>query len=162
MLISYFDINPLSTYPLRVFSSDKHIVKITTGLLIVAATLFCVLFGQGAHLHDLDIHISSHLDVHAHVHAHESHNEQAQANHNQEDDTHQHEVSTANIIGTLTSPYQVSPDVQSFIVVGLDAGSDADNVTLQHSPTLFDLPPPRPAGNQYHLSSLFRRGPPIA
>jgi len=146
-----------------VFNSNKHTTKIATSLLIVAATLFCVLFGQGAHLHDLDIHISSHLDVHAHLHAHQSHDEPMQANHNQEDDTHQHEVSTANnIIGTLTSPYQLSPDVQLFIVVGLDAGSDAVNVMFQQSPTLFDLPPPRPAGNQYHLSCLSRRGPPIA
>lgn len=143
------------------FKSNKHIVKIATGLLIVAATLFCVLFGQGAHLHDLDIHISNHLDVHAHVHAHESHDEPMQADHN-EDDAHQHEVNTADdIIGTLTSPYQVSPDIQSFIVLGLDAGSDGVNVTLRQSPTLLDLPPPRPAGNLYHLSSS-RRGPPIA
>ena len=145
------------------FKSNKHTVKITTGLLIVVATLFCVLFGQGAHLHDLDIHIGSHLDVHAHVHAHESHSEQTQTNQNQEDDTHKHEVSTSNdIIGTLTSPYQVSPDVQSFVVLGLDVGSDAVNLTLQQSPTLFDLPPPTPAGNQYHLFSLSQRGPPIA
>lgn len=145
------------------FKSNKHTVKITTGLLIVAASFFCVLFGQGAHLHDLDIHISSHLDVHAHVHAHESHSDQTEADHNQENDTHQHEVSTANdIIGTLTSPHKVSPDVQSFIVLGLDAGSDAFDLTLQQIPTLFDLPPPRPTGNQYHLSSFSRRGPPIA
>ena len=141
---------------------NKHTIKSTTGLLIVAATLFCVLFGQGAHLHDIDIHIGSHLDVHAHIHAHESHSEQTQADHNQEDNTHQHEVSTANdIIGTLTSPYQVTPDVQSFIVLGLDAGSEAVNLTLRLSPTLFDLPPPRPAGNQYRLSSFSRRAPPI-
>lgn len=145
------------------FKSNKHIVNGTVGLLVVAATFFCVLFGQGAHLHDLDIHISSHLDVHAHVHAHESHDEQTQADHNEEDDTHQHEVSTASdIIGTLTSPYQVSPDVQSFIVLGLDARSDAVNVTLQKSPTLFDLPPPRPVPNQYHPSVFSLRGPPIA
>jgi hypothetical protein len=146
-----------------VFRSNKHIVKITTGLLVVTATLFCVLFGQGAHLHDLDIHISSHLDVHAHVHAHESHDEQTQADHNEEDNTHQHEVNTANdIIGTLTSPYQVSPDIQPVIVFGFDAGSEAFNLSLQQSPTLFGLPPPRPAGNQYYLSSFSRRGPPIA
>ena len=145
------------------FISNKHIVQITTGLLIVAATFICILFGQGAHLHDLDIHIGDHLDVHAHVHAHDSQSEQTQTDRNQENDTHQHEVSTTNdIIGTLTSPYQVSPDIQSFIVLGLDSGADAVNLTLQQSPTLFDLPPPRPAGNQHHLSSFSRRGPPIA
>jgi len=145
-----------------VFKSSKYNVKITIGLLIVAATFFCVLFGQGAHLHDLGIHISSHFDVHVHLHAHESHDEPMQADHH-EDDPHQHEVSTANdIIGTLTSPYQVSPDIHSFIVLGLDAASDAVNLTLQQSPTLFDLPPPKPVGNQYHLSSFSHRGPPIA
>lgn len=141
----------------------KHIVKTIAGLLVVAATLFCVLFGQGAHLHDLDIHISSHLDVHAHLHAHQDHNEQTQAHHNQEDDTHQHEVSTASdIIGTITPPHQLNSNIQSFTVLGLDSGSEALKLKLQQSPTLFDLPPPRPAGNQYHLSSFFLRGPPIA
>lgn len=145
------------------FKSNKHIVKIFAGLLILVATLFCMLFGQGAHLHDLDIHISSHLDVHAHVHAHESNDEETQADHNEEDDNHQHEVSMAdNIIGTLTSPYQVSPDIQPVIVLGMDAGSDAFNLRLQQSSTLFDLPPPRPVVNQYHLSSFSLRGPPIA
>ncbi|PAU95816.1 hypothetical protein CK503_01795 [Aliifodinibius salipaludis] len=144
------------------FKSNKHIVKIITGLLIVAATFFCVLFGQGAHLHDLDIHISSHLDVHAHVHAHESHDEPVQAN-DSEGDPHRHEVSTASdIIGTLTSPYQLSPDLQPVIALSLDAGSDASNLALQRVPVLLDLPPPRPVPNQYHLSSFSRRGPPIA
>lgn len=145
------------------FKSNKHIVKIITGLLVVTATFFCVLFGQGAHLHDLDIHIGNHLDVHAHVHAHESHDEPMQADHDQEDNTHQHEVNTAtDIIGTLTSPYKVSPDMQPVIVLGLNDGSDAFSLRLQQSPMLFDLPPPRLAGNQYHLSYFSRRGPPVA
>lgn len=59
--------------------------------------------------------------------AHESHDELVQADHN-EGNTHKHEVSTASdIIGTLTSPYKVSPDMQLFIVLGLDAGSDVVN-----------------------------------
>ncbi|WP_440998523.1 hypothetical protein [Fodinibius sp. SL11] len=144
------------------FKSNKHIVKITTGLLIIAATFFCVLFGQGAHLHDLDIHMNSDLDVHAHIHAHESNDEPMQADHS-EDNTHQHEVSMADdIIGTLTTPYQLSPDIQLFIVLGLDTGSDACNLTLQQSPTLLDLPPPSRVGNQYDLFSFSLRGPPIA
>lgn len=143
------------------FTKDKHIVK-TTGLFIVAATFFCVLFGQGAHLHDLDVHIGSHFDVHVHLHAHESHDEPMQADHNQEEDNHRHEVSTASdIIGTLTSPYQLRPDIQSYVVLAL-AESNAINPRLQQSPTLFALPPPKPVSNQYHLSSFFLRGPPIA
>lgn len=141
---------------------NNHTAKTPISLLIVAAFLFCVLFGQGAHLHDLDIHIGSHLDVHAHVHAHESHSEQTQAEHNRENDNHRHEVNTSDdIIGTLTSSNQVSPDIQSSIAISLDSGSEAFNITLRQSPTLFDLPPPRPAGNQYLLSSFSLRGPPL-
>lgn len=137
-------------------------MKTTTGLLIVAATFFCVLFGQGAHLHNLNIHISSHFDIHAHLHAHESHDEPVQADHHQEDNTHRHEVSTASdIIGTLTSPYQLWPDIQSQVVFLAD-GSNTPSPNFQQVPTLFDLPPPRPQVDQYRLSPLSRRGPPIA
>ncbi|NGP75089.1 hypothetical protein G3570_00475 [Balneolaceae bacterium YR4-1] len=145
------------------FKGHNHIIKTTNGLLVTAAILFCVLFGQGAHLHDLDIHIGSQLDVHAHVHAHESHGEHTQAENNRENDNHRHEVNTSDdIIGTLTSSIQVDPDIQSSIAIGFDAGSDAFKITLRQSPTLYDLPPPRPAGNQYHLSSFSLRGPPAA
>ncbi len=140
---------------------NEHIVKMT-GLLVVAATLFCVLFGQGTHLHDLGIHISSHFDVHVHLHAHASHDEPMQADHN-DNNTHQHEVSTASdIIGTLTSPNQVRPDIQSNVVFALDSEPETTNPRLQQFPTLFDLPPSRQVLNQYHLSSFSRRGPPIA
>jgi len=149
---------------LDVFRKQVYIAK-TTGLLIVAATLFCVLFGQGTHLHDLDIHISSHLDVHVHLHAHESHDEPMQADQNEEENNHRHEVSTASdIIGTLTSSFQVRPVIVSYVVpFSVDLGPvNTINPVLQQSPTLFDLPPPRAVPNRYHLTSFSRRGPPIS
>ena len=139
-----------------------HSVKKITSLLIVAASLLCVLFGQGTHFHDLAIHIGEHFDVHAHVHAHESHDEPMQADRNNEENKHQHAVSTAsNIIGTLTSPIQVNTDTKVHTVISLVAESNLVNPDFDEIPFLFDLPPPRPAMNQYHLSSFSHRGPPI-
>lgn len=146
------------------FENNNHIGKTAIGLLIVAASLFCVLFGQGTHLHDFDIHIGNHFDVHAHVHAHESHDEPMQADHdhNQEDNTHRHEVSTASdIVGTLTYPLKVKPDVRSQ-VAGVITEYNSIDLKLEQPPTLFDLPPPRPTPNQYHLFSFSRRGPPTS
>lgn len=142
---------------------NKHIVKITTGLLIVAATLFCVLFGQGTHLHDLDIHIGSHFDVHAHLHAHDSHDEPFQNDHNQDDSDHRHKVKTASdIIGTLTSQVQVKNDKITDVVFSPVTCTKLADPKLSETPFLFALPPPRPVFNQYHLSSFSHRGPPIA
>lgn len=130
--------------------------------LIVAASLFCVLFGQGLHVHDFDIHIGDHFDVHAHVHAHESHDDNPSQSDSDQDD-HKHKVSTAtDIIGTLTIPPQVKPDLKKEVVFLTDASVSAIHLELDDTPTLFDLPPPRPVSNQYHLSSFSLRGPPIA
>lgn len=145
-------------------TSYRHITRLT-GLLVLTATCFCILFGQGTHFHDLEIHISSHLDVHAHVHAHASHDEPMSADHNKKDDTHRHEVSTASdIIATLTSPYELMPDMRPFGVLAMDAVAVRTAVSpgLQQSPTLLDLPPPRPLPIQYHRSPFSRRGPPIS
>lgn len=143
--------------------STKHIVPIT-GLLLVAATCFCVLFGQGAHLHVHNIHIGDHLDVHAQVHAHESESpddEPFQQGSDQDD--HKHQVSTASdIIGTLTSPAQVNPYIANNLVASLDVGFVATRLELDDTPTLFVLPPPRSVTDPYHLFSFSYRGPPIA
>lgn len=120
-----------------------------------------MLFGQGTHFHDLAVHLGDHFDVHVHIHAHESHDESFPADSDHEN--HQHEVSTASdIIGTLTSPLKVKSDVKTHAVISLDAGFNLVNREFDETPTLFDLPPPRPASSQYHLSSFSYRGPPIA
>lgn len=144
------------------FQKNKHNIETTTGLLMVIAVFFCVLFGQGAHLHDFDIHIGDHFDVHAHVHAHESHDDEP-FQQDSDQDEHKHQVSTASdIIGTLTSPSQVKPDLESYFVISFDAAVGSIHVELDDTSTLFDLPPPRPVSSQYHLSSFSHRGPPIA
>ncbi|GAA5522616.1 hypothetical protein LQ318_12755 [Aliifodinibius salicampi] len=145
------------------FKRKIHIVQSIGASLIVAACFFCVLFGQGTHFHDFDIHIGNHFDLHAHVHAHESHEDEP-FQQNADQDDHKHQVSTtSDIIGTLTSPTQVKPDIESFFVFSLDAVVGAiHHIELDDTPTLFDLPPPRPVASQYHLSSFSLRGPPMA
>lgn len=145
------------------FNYSTHNVNRFLAHLILLGSLFCVLFGQGVHIHSISLHVEDYFDIHAHVHAHESYDEPMQDDHSEEEDNHQHEVSTASdIIGTLTSPYQLRPDIQSYVVHGVDTEYNSITPGLEQSPTLFGLPPPRPLVHQYHLSSFSRRGPPIA
>ena len=140
-----------------------HSAKVPVALLIVGASLFCVLFGQGAHFHDVAIHIGKHFDIHAHVHAHESHEEPFQAPTDQSDDDHRHEVKTASdIIGTLTSQNKVEAYELAESVLSQLASSELTVPEPREIPFLFDLPPPRPVVNRYHLFSLTLRGPPLA
>lgn len=142
--------------------SKTDSVKSIVASLIVVASLFCTLFGQGAHLHNFNIHIGDQLDVHAHVHAHESHDSEPFQQDSDKDD-HKHQVSTASdIIGTLTSSTQVKPDLESYFVFSFNTDVNSIYVELDDTPTLFDLPPPRSVTAPYHLSSFSHRGPPIA
>lgn len=144
------------------FNKRTHSVQTFFAQLILTGSLFCVLFGQGTHLHVIALHFGDHFDIHAHVHAHESHGDQPFQAEN-DPDKHQHEVSTASdIIGTLTTPLQVKPDVKAHAIISLDAEFNSTRREHDASPDLFDLPPPRPAFNQYHTSSFSYRGPPIA
>lgn len=129
--------------------------------MIVGASIFCVLFGQGTHIHQLDVHIDEHFHVHVHIHAHESHNEPIQAA--SEGDNHQHKVSTASDInGTLTPPINIETDLKALAVLSRDTGFSPLNRELDETTTLFDLPPPRSVLSQYCLSSFSHRGPPTA
>lgn len=128
----------------------------------MGGSLFCVLFGQGLHLHDFDVHNGDHFDVHAHVHAHESHDDKPFQPDSEQDD-HKHKVSTSSdIIGTLTTSLQVKPDLKNDLVFISDTRVSAIHLEFDDTLTLFDLPPPRPVPNEYHLSSFSHRGPPIA
>lgn len=144
--------------------SKIHSIKSIVASLIVVGSLFCVLFGQGLHLHDFDVHIGDHLDVHAHMHAHESETPDDKPFQKESDqDDHKHQVSTtSDIIGTLTSPTQVNPDIANNLSALLDVGIVATHIELDDTPTLFDLPPPRSVTDPYHLFSFSYRGPPIA
>ena len=143
------------------FKQKAHSVKVLLSQLVLVSCFFCVLFGQGTHFHEIILHLDKHFDVHAHVHAHESNDQPFQAD--SEEAPHQHEVNKAtDIIGTVTTSLQLKPDVKTYAVLSFDEDHELSNRVLDETPTIFDLPPPRPVGNQYHLSSFSHRGPPIA
>lgn len=136
-------------------------IKIFSAQLVLLGCLFCVLFGQGLHIHEISLHLTDHLDIHAHVHAHESHEEPARAN--TDHDKHQHEVSTtSDITGKLAPSIQVKTDLNPQSVLSPVVAGKLINQEFEEIPTLFDLPPPRPSSSQYHLSSFSHRGPPVA
>lgn len=139
-----------------------HSVYSVLAPLILAGTLFCVLFGQGTHFHSIALHFGDHFDIHAHVHAHESHdNETASAENNHED--HRHEVSTASdIIGTLTPPQQHRTDMQAQTTLSPAADLGSVKRMPDTIPTLYDLPPPKPVSSLFYYSSFSLRGPPSA
>ncbi len=145
------------------FTYSTHNVNRFLAHLILLGSLFCIFFGQGLHIHSISLHVEDYFGIHAHIHAHKSHDGPIQDDDNGEEDNHQHEVSTSSdIIGTLTSPYQLRPDTQPYVVHGVDTEHNSVNPRFEQSSTFFGLPPPRPVAHQYHLSSFSRRGPPIA
>ncbi|SHF11673.1 hypothetical protein SAMN05443144_105215 [Fodinibius roseus] len=142
-------------------NQKAHTAKTILSQVVLLGCLFCVLFGQGTHFHEIILHLDDHLDIHAHVHAHESNDQPFQAD--SERDTHQHEVNKAtDIIGTLTTSIQVTPDVKTHAILSFDEGHELSNRVIDETPSIFDLPPPRSVGNQYYLSSFSLRGPPLA
>lgn len=144
-------------------NNNIHSVNRFLAHLILVGSLFCVVFGQGLHIHSISLHVEEHFDVHAHMHAHESHDEPRQTDQNQEKNKHQHEVSTASdIIGTLTTAPQVKPDLKNHLVFLSDARVSSLHLELDDTLALFGLPPPRPVANQYLLPPFSLRGPPIA
>lgn len=143
-------------------SSRNHTITKAVARLILAGSFFCVLFGQGVHLHDLALHLGDHLDVHVHVHAHESHDGPA-GEATGHDDHHRHAVSTASdILGTLTPPLKISPEMKTCAVLSPGTWENPADRERDDTPTLFDLPPPGPASGLYYPSSFSLRGPPAA
>lgn len=144
------------------FKRSSYIIRVIFVQLVLVGSLFCILFGQGAHLHDIAFHVGDHFDIHAHIHAHENQADkpfQSKTNPKK----HQHKVNTtSNIIGTLNFPLQVKIDIKAFASLTLDIDTRTLHKNFQDVPSLFDLPPPRPVSHQYYLSSFSRRGPPIA
>ncbi|WP_445664695.1 hypothetical protein [Fodinibius sp. AD559] len=142
------------------FNNSIHNGSGFLAYLIVVGSLFCIVFGQGLHIHSISLHFEDHVDVHAHVHAHESTEEDSEGSGGT--DGHQHEVSTSDIIGTLTTSTPIEIDVQAATYIFVAPVIHTIENNIGATPTLFDLPPPRPVANQYHLFSFSLRGPPIA
>lgn len=139
----------------------KIAFKQTARLLIVASVL-CVFFGNGVHVHALFDHMFEHGDVHAFVH---SHSEDQAQNHSHTEafddrDTHQHPTATVDLTGTLSQ--KTTSKAFTNTVLFSTAGIVKSQRTLQSPILLYlDLPPPDHLYESNPLSSYSLRGPPL-
>lgn len=133
-----------------------------TARLLIVASMLCVFFGNGVHVHAIFDHIFDHGDVHAFVH---SHSEDQNQNHSHakefdDKDTHQHPTATVDLTGTLSqkTTNKSSTTTDSFSSPGI-----LSSHSVSQTPILLylDLPPPDLLYKSSHFSFYSLRGPPL-
>jgi len=134
----------------------------TTARLLVVASVLCVFFGNGVHVHAIFDHMFEHGDVHAFVH---SHSEDQTQNHNHAEefdnkDAHQHPTATVDLKGTITNKTtsKASTNTELYSTPG---ALSSQKIVRSPIPLYLDLPPPNHLFQQNHFSSYSRRGPPL-
>jgi len=158
----------------------NHILFKLSARLLIIASILCVLFGYGTHLH---INVAfDHGDIQAHtivhVHSNSSHPPTAQghdhtpnhhtnpkndATHTEHDQTqlHQHDTATVDLAGTLSQNASTaySDHTNLFSAPAVLAGLfDAHTISVWY----LDLPPPDLLWHSDSYSSFSLRGPPLA
>jgi len=141
--------------------TQKIAFKQTARLLLVASVL-CVFFGNGVHVHAIFDHVFDHGDVHAFVH---SHSKDQSQNHSHEEevddkDAHQHPTATVDLTGTLSqkTTSKASTSTELYSASGI---SSSQKIVRSTIPLYLDLPPPDHLFQQNHFSSYSLRGPPV-
>ncbi len=138
----------------------NHILyKFSANLLIVASVL-CVLFGNGTHVHTVFDQFSDHGDMHVYMHSHH-----ADTNHDHKSDfdgkdDHQHSTATVDLDGTLSQKtvYKVLTDQNIFT----ESGEIPSIYSMKElNPLYLDLPPPDFLILPEYFYSSSLRGPPI-
>lgn len=133
-----------------------------TARLLIVATVLCVFFGSGVHVHALFDHLFDHGDVHTFVHSHSSDQTQNHSHAEEFDgkDEHQHPTATVNLTGTITQ--KTTGKVLTNIEIFSASGVLSSRKNAQSSVLLYlDLPPPDHLFQSNHLSSHSLRGPPL-
>lgn len=150
-----------------IFSSvdkNSHILFKLSAKLLIAASLFCVLFGNGTHLHSVFDHFLDHGHIHAYVHAHPADsNYDHNYNYAEEfdrEDAHQHPTATIDLEGIL------APKTVDIVFSDEINFTEAGEIPSVHNikevnPLFLDLPPPDPLVLSIHFSSFSLRGPPL-
>lgn len=143
----------------QIVNLNNNIFRISAKLLI-AASVLCVMFGNGAHLHPFFDHISDHGDIHAYMHAHPADSDHDHAKEFDGKDDHQHATATVDITATLTQKTVSKSFTNDHII------NEAGVIPSVHSrkevnPLFLDLPPPDLLVLSVHFSSLSLRGPPL-
>jgi hypothetical protein len=144
----------------HVIIKDCHFLYKSTIKLLIIASVLCVLFGNGTHIHSVFDHFSDHGDLHSYVHAHPA---DSNHSHNRELDdkgAHQHPTATIDLAGTL-----IQKASSKVIVFSNEAYVNVEGVSIhffrQHNPVFLDLPPPDFILSPEFDSSLSLRGPPL-
>lgn len=152
----------MSVYLQDVKKLYDHIAFKTAAKLLIVATILCVFFGNGVHVHAIFDHVFDHGDVQAFVH---SHAEDQVPNHSHTDelddkDAHQHPTATVDLTGTLTQKTSTKASTNPEFFPSL--GVFYIQRTLQSRILLyFDLPPPDHLYQSDYFSSYSLRGPPL-
>ena len=136
------------------------ITKISAKWLIVAS-LLCVLFGNGVHIHSLLDHIFDHGDIHVFVHAHDHQHNSDHEDHDKSDpETEQHDVAKVDLNGVLSqSRIQLTADdfVSQFVAVIPEMEQLDNSETIEE----LNLPPPDVSYSDFLPLSNSLRGPPL-
>jgi len=138
--------------------------KLSANLLIIASVV-CVLFGNGTHLHSVFDHFSDHGDIHIHLHAHSSDSGVEDTGHAHSSDlddrdAHEHPTATVDLNGTISQKTSNSSfDIEiSSLAVGLFTEF---SFVQEYSLEFQNLPPPKTPHSTDFFSSLLLRGPPV-
>lgn len=141
-------------------SLHNHILFKISAKLLIAASVLCVLFGNGTHVHSVFDHFSDLGEIHIYVHAHP-----ADSNHNHNSgldgkDTHQHPTVTIDLEGTLTQKTVNKAFTDE--VISTEAGEiPSVHNKKEVNPLFLDLPPPELLILSDLFSSHSLRGPPL-
>lgn len=133
-----------------------------TARILIVASVLCVIFGNGVHVHAMFGHIFDHGDVHAFVHSHSGDQTQNHSHSKEFDDkdAHQHPTATVDLTATLTqetiSKLTTINDIYSSSGILSVCG-----VSKTLNPLCLDLPPPDLLYYPDYYSSKSTRGPPL-
>lgn len=144
-----------------ILNVNNKLFKLCAKLLIIASML-CVLFGNGTHIHAVFDHIFDHGDVHVFVHSHSDAPSQDHNHTDESDDinTHNHPTATVDLAGTMiqntTNTFYGTTDI--FSASGV---SSSHSISETPNPLFLDLPPPDDLYQSWYFSSYSLRGPPL-
>jgi hypothetical protein len=145
-----------------VIKVNENIAFKQTARLLIVASILCVFFGNGVHVHTMFDHLFDHGNVLAFVHSHSDDQDQnhSHAEEFDEKDAHQHPTATVDLTGILTqkTTNKASTSTDSFSFQGF-----LSSYSISQSPILLylDLPPPDHLYQFNHFSSTSLRGPPL-
>jgi hypothetical protein len=140
---------------------NHSVFKISARWLLVASIL-CIWFGNGVHIHSLMDHIFDHGDVHFILHAHNDlDNSSENDHHSSSPESQNHEVAKVDLNGVL-SPIRLLVTQPDLLTNTVAVVSHEDLRISSGSVFELDLPPPDIGESRFSPTSFSLRAPPLA